>query len=509
MKKIIFSIIVIIMYFMIFTQVEAAGTVSLSSSKTSINVGDTFTVSINLSGASVATLTARVSFDTSKVDFVSGPSNSNYSSGKVIYTWTDPTGGDSPLTGGTIATFTFKAKAEGNVNFAVSGNFFTSEETSVNPSFSGVTVNVKTVETTTPGGNSGTGTGENTGGETGGNTGTGSDTGTGTGSSQTGGNQSGTGSMGNNTGTSGGNNTGNSGNTTGGTTGGGTGTTTNPPINNNTGTTTNPPTNNNTGAGNNTSNNQQTTKSSNNNLKSLQLDAEGISPAFNKNKTQYYITIPENISNINVTATPEDSKASVQVLGNTNIQVGNSQIKIVVTAENGNKKEYVINVIKTNNPELANANLENLAIENVTLVPEFDSDIIDYTAEVSADIDKLNILAVPQIEAATVSIEGNENLQIGDNFIKVTVLAQDGQTSKVYNIIVKKNESENVVEEVKNDNLNNLEENTNNNGNVENVIENKVKSNNIAWIIGVIILGVLTIGVIVCIVKKKNENNNL
>lgn len=479
MKKITISIIAIIMYFIIFSKVEAAGTVSLRASKTSANIGDTFTVSINLSGASVATLTARVSFDASKVDFVSGPSNSNYSSGRVIYTWTDPTGGDSPLTGGTIATFTFKAKAEGSVNFAVSGNFFTPEETSVNPSFSGATVTVKTAETVTPGGNTGAGTG----GETGGNTGTG--TGTGTGSGQTGGNQSGTGSTGNNTGTTGGTNT-------GGSTGG------------NTGTTTNPPANNNAGTGNNANNNQQATKSSNNNLKSLQLDTEGISPAFNKNKTQYYITIPENISNINVAATPEDSKASVQILGNTNIQVGNSQIKIVVTAENGNKKEYVINVTKTNNPELANANLENLAIENVTLVPEFSADITDYTAEVSTDIDKLNILAVPQREAATVTIEGNENLQIGDNFIKVTVLAQDGQTSKVYNITVKKNE--NVVEEVEN---NNLEENNINNKNVETAIENEVKSNNVVWIIGVIVLGILIIGAITLVIKKKKEKQDL
>lgn len=124
MKKIIISIIVMIVYFIIFSQVEAAGTVSLNASKSSVNIGDTFTVSINLSGASVATLTARVSFDTSKVDFVSGPSNSNYSNGRVIYTWTDPTGGDSPLTGGTIATFTFKAKAAGNVNFGVLRKFF-------------------------------------------------------------------------------------------------------------------------------------------------------------------------------------------------------------------------------------------------------------------------------------------------------------------------------------------------------------------------------------------------
>ena len=146
MKKIVISIISIIIYFIIFSQVEAAGTVSLKASKTKVNVGDTFTISINLNGASVATLTARVSFDTQKVEFVSGPSNSNYSGGRVIYTWTDATGGSSPLTGGTVATFTFKAKGAGNVNFNVSGDFFTSEETSVNPSFSGTTVTINSLQ---------------------------------------------------------------------------------------------------------------------------------------------------------------------------------------------------------------------------------------------------------------------------------------------------------------------------------------------------------------------------
>ena len=374
------------------------------------------------------------------------------------------------------------------------GNFFTPEETSVNPSFSGVTVTVKAAENVTPGENTGgnaggsTGSGESNTGGTGGNTGSnigggtgsgsgsGSGTGTGTGSGQTGGNQSGTGGFtGNNTGTSGGTSTGG-----------------------NTGTTINPPVNNNTGTGNNTSNNQQ--KSSNNNLKSLQLDVEGISPVFNKNKTQYYITISENILNINITAIPEDSKASVQVLGNTNIQIGNSQIKIIVTAENGNNKEYLINVTKTNNLELANANLENLAIENVTLIPEFSANITDYTAEFSTQIDKLNILAVPQQEEATVTIEGNENLQIGDNFIKVTVLAKDGKTSKVYNITVKKNE--NVIEEVENNSLNNIEQNNVNNENVENIMKSKVENNNILWIVAIILLAIFIIIVIVIFIKK-------
>ena len=58
-------------------------------------------------------------------------------------------------------------------------------------------------------------------------------------------------------------------------------------------------------------------------------------------------------------------------------------------------------------------------------MPEFRTDITEYTAEVGSNIDTLNILAVPQIEGAIVTIEGNENLRVGENVITVLVTAKD------------------------------------------------------------------------------------
>ena len=53
------------------------------------------------------------------------------------------------------------------------------------------------------------------------------------------------------------------------------------------------------------------------------------------------------------------------------------------------------------------------------------------------------MLAIPEDEKATVTIEGKENLQEGDNLIKVTVLAQNQITKKVIEITVhKRNEEE-------------------------------------------------------------------
>lgn len=428
LRKFLIAILFIMFYFVVNSKVEAAGSIALSSNKQTVNVGDTFSVSVNLSGAQVATLTVRLTIDNEKIDYISGPSNSNFSGGKVIYTWTDPNGGTTPLTGGTIATFTFKAKSAGTANFNVSGNFYSPDEIAINPSFSGTSVSVKNVETTNNQVPNNPSTNNNSG--------------------VTNTNQN-----------------------------------TNPvPTKPNSNVNTNQNTNN--GASNlNTQNkkdNVTQSKSSNANLKSLRLDVEGISPIFDKNITQYYLTIPNEISNISVIAEAEEQSANVQVSGNTEIQNGTSQIKISVTAEDGTIKEYVVDVTKTDNPELTNTNLENLAIENISLIPEFSAEITEYNADLNEDKQSVNILAVPQIEGAQVVIEGNENLQIGENIIRIIVTAKDGQTTKIYTIKLNKKDNKQLEQD----------------------IENKVKDNN--WITFFAILFVIiVISIVIYFVSRK------
>ena len=91
-RKIMYTILFIFLFLGISSITShAAGSIRLSSSKSNVTVGEEFNISVNLSGASVATLTSRVTIDTSKVEYVSGPANTNFSSGRIIYTWTDPT----------------------------------------------------------------------------------------------------------------------------------------------------------------------------------------------------------------------------------------------------------------------------------------------------------------------------------------------------------------------------------------------------------------------------------
>ena len=164
---------------------------------------------------------------------------------------------------------------------------------------------------------------------------------------------------------------------------------------------------------------------SNNNLSTLKLSVEGVTPTFNKDTTRYTLTVSDTTDNIEINAIPESSKAKVNVTGNNNLTTGTNKILITVVAENGSKKEYVIDVTKTENPELANSSLENLAIEFTVLEPAFDASILEYSAIIGSDIDSLNILAVPQREGAIVTITGNEGITYGNNIITINVKAED------------------------------------------------------------------------------------
>ena len=187
----------------------------------------------------------------------------------------------------------------------------------------------------------------------------------------------------------------------------------------------------------------------NTNLSILRLNHEGISPEFQKDIKEYYFVTDKVIENLDVTAIPENSKATVTITGNRNLQMGNNIITITVEAEDkSNTSEYKIYVTRTANLELANASLETLAIRQAALNPEFDSNMTEYKVEIPNDVSKIELLAIPQREGATVTISGSEEMQIGHNKIEVTVLAEDGITSKKYYIdIYRRNEAEEIEEQ--------------------------------------------------------------
>ena len=85
-------------------------------------------------------------------------------------------------------------------------------------------------------------------------------------------------------------------------------------------------------------------KSDNNYLQEIILSSGSLD--FNKDVLDYNVTVENEIDELEINAKTEDSKATVKGNGIYKLEVGNNLIKLDVTAENGNVKEYTINVLR-------------------------------------------------------------------------------------------------------------------------------------------------------------------
>lgn len=73
-----------------------------------------------------------------------------------------------------------------------------------------------------------------------------------------------------------------------------------------------------------------------------------------------------------------------------------------------------------------NAFLKSLKISPSVLTPEFNKNVYEYSTQVTAEVEKLVINALPEDEKATIKISGNDSLKEGENKIIISVLAESG-----------------------------------------------------------------------------------
>ena len=249
--------------------------------------------------------------------------------------------------------------------------------------------------------------------------------------------------------------------------------------------------------------NTETKKSNNANLKTL-----GVTPkqydfsGFNKNKTEYSVTVPASVNSLTVVAKAENSKAKVNVSGNSGFETGSdNKITIKVTAEDGTAKTYTIKVTKLATDEEKPGNLideelylNSLSITGIELSPAFSKDVFSYTATLNDEsINEVTVNAKANNSKAKVVITGNKNLVNGENTINI-VLTLDGETEQVvYQIVLNK--------------IGNTEEET-----IETNIEAPTQYTNDSKIklyilipISVVILIIVAIVVLIVLIVKENK----
>lgn len=195
-------------------------------------------------------------------------------------------------------------------------------------------------------------------------------------------------------------------------------------------------------------------RSTNNYLKSLTVSAGTIE--FNKNTTIYTVKLEHDVREIVISATAEDSKASISGTGAKTLKDYVNEFKIIVKAENGSTKIYTIKVIrKDQNGNYGKLNTDN-SVKTITITnSEFTFDINKKTYNVLIDenADKLDITVVPNNTLSTISIQGNENLKPGLNKITVQVVSESGNINEYTFNVYKMGEGEKKESEVINTSL--------------------------------------------------------
>ena len=120
------------------------------------------------------------------------------------------------------------------------------------------------------------------------------------------------------------------------------------------------------------------TKSNNNNLSNIEISVGNIN--FDKNILEYNVEVLNDVDIITINATKEDEKATIEGIGEYELNVGLNEFKLLVTAEDNSKKEYIIKVTRKE-PEVKEEieeDKQEKIVENIEEANENNSKIKNY-----------------------------------------------------------------------------------------------------------------------------------
>ncbi len=206
--------------------------------------------------------------------------------------------------------------------------------------------------------------------------------------------------------------------------------------------------------------------SNNANLSALAIGTGTLVPVFNSATTSYNVSVPNTTASFSVTPTVSETNATIQVnfnngsfttltSGSTSsnylLNVGSNSINVKVTAQDGTTiKTYTIFITRATSND---ANLSALTMSVGTLSPVFDANTTVYTTTVLSSSSVVTVTPTSNEPNATIRLNVNGGtyfatnngspstglvLNNGNNTINVLVTAQDGTTTKTYNITVNK-----------------------------------------------------------------------
>lgn len=136
--------------------------------------------------------------------------------------------------------------------------------------------------------------------------------------------------------------------------------------------------------------------SNNNSLSSIKVNGDG--KFFDENKTSFDLTIKSET--VNIAVTTKDSKAKVNIDGQQKLWYGKNTLKIEVTAEDGSKKVYTLNITRPDSRSKENYLLD-FGFLNHDI--KFDKNKTEYELIVENNISKIGYF-LPEVDNPTIKI---------------------------------------------------------------------------------------------------------
>ena len=162
--------------------------------------------------------------------------------------------------------------------------------------------------------------------------------------------------------------------------------------------------------------------STNNDLKNIKID-DVLLENFDKDTLTYNLS--SDNAKIKISAEALDEHATIEGVGEKNLQYGSNTFEIKVTSQSGSLKTYKINVTRNDNRSNENT-LRSLTIEGYSLV--FDKNKLSYNINVESTVEKVVIKsALTDSKASYVEGYGNREvtLEYGENPIEIKVKAEN------------------------------------------------------------------------------------
>jgi hypothetical protein len=171
-------------------------------------------------------------------------------------------------------------------------------------------------------------------------------------------------------------------------------------------------------------------------LDTLAVTPGVLTPAFHPDSTDYRVSVNDTVTRIKITSSlskPELSTYKHTPNGEEQLlNTGENVFTITVASEAGTETEYKITVTREKSQV---ATLDNITLSAGTLIPAFNKETKDYTAQVPDSVASIRVNAKATHGSATVAGEG-EYILTGTNTIPLRVTAADTTKREVYIITV-------------------------------------------------------------------------